>query len=82
MSLGVTWFIALLGTLGLLYDDILAMVNEAKTRYPDLADVIAEVASQLQARVGDRVKDVPALAALIVAQLSAGGSDPDSSADV
>ncbi len=78
----VVWLLGLLGSLGLLYDDILAMVNEAKARFPVLADVIDEVARQLTAVVGDKVKDVPALAALIVAQLSAGGADPDAGADV
>jgi hypothetical protein len=76
------WVRSLLGGLGLLYDDIAAMIAEEKAAHPELAQVIEAVASQLQTIVGEKVKDVPALAALLVAQFTAGGSDPDAGADV
>lgn len=76
------WITTLLSSLGLLYDDILGLVNEAKAKFPAAADAIEYVAQYLREKVGDIVKDPTALAALIYAQLTAGGSDPDSGVDV
>ena len=76
------WILPLLGGLGLLYDDVLGLVNEARTRFPVATDAIEYVAAWLEEKVGDRVKDPVALAALLYAQIVAGGSDPDAGVDV
>ena len=76
------WLPSLIAGLGLLYDDILGLVNEAKSRFPMLAEALEYVAAHLKAKLGDKVKDVDALAALLYAQITAGGSDPDSGSDV
>jgi hypothetical protein len=78
----MTWFLSMLEGLGLLYDEVVALVQVAKEKFPALADALAYLEEQLRARVGDKVKDPAALAALIYAQVQAGGSDPDAGADV
>lgn len=82
MSETPEWLTRLLAALGILYDDVLGIVNEAKARFPIAVDAIAYVEAWLEAHVGDRVRNPGALAALIFSQLTAGGGDPDSGTDV